>query len=79
MNAENVKPPVLDTIVTQLVPTKPDMEAAKELKERIAEAVQPLLVELAAARKMGFQVNFALSDDAFGRPALSVLKVMKEF
>lgn len=60
-------------------PLKPDADVAADLKQKIAEAVKPLLEVVAAAGRDGFGVHFQIGNDAFGRPALTVLKIVKEF
>ncbi len=63
----------------EVVVHKSDAEVAAEFKDRIAEAIEPLLKEIAAAKRAGFQMHFTIGDDAFGRPTLTCLKVIKEY
>lgn len=55
------------------------LNVAADLKEKIAEAVKPLLSVVAAASREGFGVHRQIGNDAFGRPALVALKIVKEF
>ena len=62
-----------------LVPTRPDADLAREHKARITEALQPVLEELSAAKRQGFDVQFSVNTDATGRSFLGMLRLVKEY
>lgn len=65
--------------VTELVPTKPDAEVAKELRDVIVKAYEPLLIELNKAHKMGFVVNVSCGLGPLGKISIQQLQIMKNF
>ena len=65
--------------VASLVPTRPDADLAREHKARITEALQPVLEELSAAKRQGFDVQFSVNTDATGRSFLGMLRLVKEY
>lgn len=76
----NVPSPIERTIAPlQIVPAKPDRELAEEIRQRIISVIDPLLAEMSAAKRQGFDVLLGIQTDAQGKSFLQNLKIVKEF
>lgn len=62
-----------------IVPGKPDIQVAAELRERAIVVLSPVLTLLDEAEAAGFQIQFNLGPGGLGRQVIQTLKVMKEF
>lgn len=62
----------------RLVTARPDAEIAADLKERFVPACAAILTLIGEAKRVGMHINFAIGDDLFGRPSVTMLKVVKE-
>lgn len=56
-----------------------DKELAEEIRQKVIEKIQPLLEEMSAAKRHGFDVMLGIQTDAQGKSFLQNLKVVKEF
>jgi hypothetical protein len=63
----------------KIVPSKTDVEAAAEIKDRFIQSAQPLIACIEDAKNLGFDVHFHLEPGPLGNIAITVLKVTKEF
>lgn len=62
-----------------LSPRPTDSELAATIRSRVSDALAPVLAELTEAKKQGFDVQFSIGTDGFGRSQCQVLKILKEF
>ena len=63
-----------------IVPTKPQEELAKELKDELTRVAKPLFEAMDRAKAAGFEVHFSIGDvPPFGNKGFQALKLLKEF
>lgn len=65
--------------LVKLVPTKPDAELAEELKQELAEALQPVLAVATKALSLGFHVQLQMSPNVFKQVVVQQLQLIKTF
>jgi hypothetical protein len=65
--------------VLQLVPNKPDVEAAADLRKAFIEASKPLLEVIAQGKRQGFDFTFSFGADMTGRGCITQLTILKVF
>jgi hypothetical protein len=60
-----------------LVPTKSDVERAREIRDELVSALTPVTEILTRARREGFQLQFQFGPNAFGQVTLNSLEIVK--
>jgi hypothetical protein len=63
----------------ELVPNKPDKELAADLKAELIDAFEPLLKILDKAKASGFNCNFQIGLNAFGKMHIASMHLFKNF
>jgi hypothetical protein len=72
----------IENNIAQLVPTKSDFEIAKEFREKVIEAYQPLLKILSDMDKHKFNIQVNVGKNGLGKfdiLSLAVIKIYQEF
>lgn len=62
-----------------LVTTRSDADRAREIREKLEKALEPVCRVMDEAVKGGFTINFNLMPDYRQMHVIGLLKVMKEF
>lgn len=62
-----------------LATVKTDIDIAREFRQQIADAMQPVLTIMQDAKRLGFDCQFGIASDATGRPHLAQLQIVKVF
>lgn len=62
-----------------LVPGRPDVEVAAEMKARIAAELKKVAPLLDEAERLGFAVGFQLGKDWTGKFTIATLDLLKKF
>ena len=65
--------------IVKMVPGRTDHEAANAIKMGVMGALEPVLKIIKEAKQEGFEVQFAIGSGPLGTPALTQLRVIKEF
>lgn len=68
-----------DTPNLRVVPSGTDVEAAADLREKMIEALNPVLLVLDEAGKKGFEIAFAVGKSPIGKNAITALRIVKEY
>lgn len=79
MNQDFKDHPDQPNTIAQLVPTKPDVDLAQELKVELLEAAKPWLDACTKAHKAGFVVQAQFGPNFLGQYATQSLTLIKTF